>query len=92
MTMADMIRELSDFKKCKGHTCVVWNIRSLLPKIEELERFKILGSPEFIGITKSWLTNKVDDMQVALAGYNMLRSERNANSGKNIQMRISIVL
>ncbi len=78
-----MISKLIDLFKCKGHTCVVWNSRSLLNKIEEIERIKIQASPEFIGVTESWLTDMIDTCQIEISGYKVFRYDRTAESGKS---------
>ncbi len=56
-----MISKLKDLYKCKGHTCIFWNSRSLLNKIEEIERIKIEAAPEIIGVSETWLNKMVDD-------------------------------
>ncbi len=73
---------LSTLLKAKGHTLIVWNCRSLLPKIEEIERIKIETKCEFLGICETWLTDQIDDCQIQLDGYNHLRSDRTSASGK----------
>ena len=66
-----MIDKLEDLSKCKGHTTLIWNARSLLPKIEEVERLVIKAKPDFIGITESWLKPLIDDELVQIDGYNL---------------------
>ena len=77
-----MIKSLDDLSTCKGHTSITWNARSLLPKIEEIDRIAINAQPEFIGICETWLKPVIEDPSVEIAGYNMLRYDRNENSGK----------
>ena len=77
-----MISELKNLSKCKGHTCIFWNSRSLLNKIEEIERIKIEASPEILGISETWLTEFIDDKQVQIDGYNLHRADRTEASGK----------
>ena len=78
-----MISELRDLSKCKGHTCVVWNSRSHLNKIEEIERIKIQASPEIIGANETWLDNQIDNRSVGIDGYNLLSFDRTPESGKS---------
>ena len=77
-----MVITLNDLSKLKGHTLVAWNCRSALPKIEEIERIKIESGAEFIGICESWLHDQIDDAQIQLDSYNMIRYDRTADSGK----------
>ena len=79
-----MIEYLSDLAKCKGHTTIFWNARSLLSKIEEIEWLAIEAKPEFIGVVESWLNQGIDDALIELDGYNILRSDRTAESGKKM--------
>ena len=77
-----MINKLTDLAKCKGHTTIFWNARSLLSKIEEIERLAIEAKPEFIGVVETWLNQNIDNDQVEIDGYNIMRSDRSENSGK----------
>ena len=76
--MADI---LSYIRKLKGHTVVGWNIRSLLSKIEEVDRL-ILLDPEIVGISETRLNDTIDDSMISVSGYNMYRADRTVNSGK----------
>ncbi len=77
-----MIDKLEDIATCKGHTTIIWNARSLLPKIEEVERLVIKAKPDFIGITETWLKPIIDDELVQIDGYNHTRFDRTEASGK----------
>ena len=78
-----MISKLKNLAKCKGHTCIIWNCRSILNKIEEIERIKIEASPEIIGVTETWLTDSINNSLVELDGYNLFRFDRTLESRKN---------
>ena len=73
---------LTDIHALKGHTYLAWNIRSLLPKIEEIDRISLLGNPELIGICEIWLNDNVDTCQIDISGYNNYRFDRTGESGK----------
>ena len=77
-----MISTLEDLAKCKGHTTVIWNARSVLNKIEEVDRIAILAKPSFIGITESWLNETIDNDLVNIDGYNIHRTDGTIASGK----------
>ena len=78
----ELITNLEDLKTCKGHISVIWNARSLLPKIEEVERIVTQAEPSFIGITESWLNTSINSSLVMIDGYNIHRSDRTEDSGK----------
>ncbi len=74
--------QLSDLKSFKGHTVIYWNTRSLLPRLEEVQRIMDTGSPELLGLSETWLNSSVDDEQVTFDGYNLIRADRTAESHK----------
>ncbi len=74
---------LSDLENCKGHTTIIWNSRSLLPKIEEIERIVEEAYPDFIGITETWLKPDIGNSSVNIDHYNLHRFDRTAESGKS---------
>ena len=59
-----MAESLSDLRRLKGHTILAWNIRSLLPKIEEVDRISLVGNPELICICETWLNENIDNPQI----------------------------
>ena len=77
-----MIHNLTDVAKAKGLSLIAWNARSVLNKIEEVDRLAIQAKPDFICITESWLNNTIDSAQVEIDGYNLHRSDRTVASGK----------
>ena len=66
----------------KGHTTLIWNAQSFLPKIEEVERLVIKADPDFIGITETWLKPLIDDELLHIDGYNLFRHDHTDASGK----------
>ena len=77
-----MTNNLSLLSRCKGHTSITWNCRSLLPKIEEIVRMVKTASPEFIFLTETWLDENIDNTEIAIDSYNLCRFDRTLNSGK----------
>ena len=73
---------LKDLKQYKGHTSIYWNTRSLLPRLEEIDRIIHEASPEIIGISESWLNNNIDMAQICFDRYSMVRVDRTDKSGK----------
>ena len=68
------------FKKRGLHFLHI-NINSLLPKIDELRDIANNTNAAVIGITESKLDNSVDNNEVSIAGYSILRCDRNRNGG-----------
>ena len=82
VSQGQVMTTLHDLKQLKGHTSIYWNVRSLLPRLEEIDRVIDLANPEFMGLTESWLTSATDDVQVCFDGYNIHRGDRTQASGK----------
>ena len=57
------------------------NINSILPKLEELKYIVNSAKLSVIGISESKLDNSVDDSEICIPGYNILRKDRNRNGG-----------
>ncbi len=77
--MVDNLYNLGDLK---GHRIVAWNSRSLLNKIEEIDRIATISKAHFLGILESWLSPKIDNSEINLSGYQIVRFDRTAASGK----------
>ena len=56
------------FKK-RGLHFVHLNIRSLLPKLDELHIITIKSKAAVIGVTETWLDDSVEDSEFELPGY-----------------------
>ena len=74
--------QLGDLKNFKGHTYVYWNSRSLVPRLEEVQRIIDLAAPEILGINETWLNDKIDDDEKSFDGYLNFRADRTAESSK----------
>ena len=57
------------------------NVNSLISKIDELRDIVSKTKPAILGITESKLDSSVNDQEVCISGYNILRSDRNRNGG-----------
>ena len=68
------------FKK-RGMHFIHININSLLPKIDELRNIATETNAAVIGITESKLDSSVANNEVNIAGYSILRHDRNRNGG-----------
>ena len=74
--------QLQEISKFKGHTILFWNARSLIPRLEEVQRIIDMGNPEIVGITESWLNTRIDDDQISFDKYITVRSDRTTESKK----------
>ena len=57
------------------------NVNSLLSKIDELRDIVSKTKPAILGITESKLDITVNNQEINISGYNILRSDRNRNGG-----------
>ncbi|BHF78051.1 hypothetical protein SprV_0602116100 [Sparganum proliferum] len=60
------------------------NVQSLLSKFEELKIHLCDLSPDVISLTETWLTQHVDDRELALPGYQMFRRDREGRQGGGV--------
>ena len=66
---------------CKGLTFLHVNVRSLLPKVEEIRRLLDDSKAAFLAISESWLDSSVCDGEVHIDGYNFVRKDRDRHGG-----------
>ena len=66
----------------KGQTILSWNARSLLNQIQENDCIPIMASPDFIGVTKPWLNDQIDNDLINISDYTIHRSDHTRNSEK----------
>ncbi len=77
-----MYSTLTDVAGLKGITVAHINIRSVFGKLEEIIRILHTGDIDVLCITETWLNRYVNDAMLSIDGYNMIRADRSANSGK----------
>ena len=53
-----------------------FNVRSLLPKIDELRIVCSVSKPDVVCITESWLDSTIDDCEISIQGYSAFRLDR----------------
>lgn len=58
-----------------------FNVRSLLPKIDNLRAICLLYQPCIICIVESWLDETILDSEIAIQGYSHCRLDRNRHGG-----------
>lgn len=57
------------------------NIRSLLPKLDELKAYMHTSNPDVLVISESWLKKSVTTTAVSIPGYNVFRQDRPSKGG-----------
>jgi hypothetical protein len=62
--------------------CLYFNARSLVSKIRELELLARTENIDVIGITETWLTADIQDSEMSIEGYTLLRKDRNDDRKK----------
>lgn len=62
-------------------TILVCNIRSLAPKIDELECVTNLNNADIVCITETWLSEEIPDNYVSLADFSLFRRDRHTRGG-----------
>ncbi|GAA57917.1 hypothetical protein CLF_113347, partial [Clonorchis sinensis] len=60
---------------------MLFNARSLLPKIHNLRAISAIAQPSVICVTETWLTDETPDTAVSLPGYDIHRSDRKNSRG-----------
>ena len=58
-----------------------FNVRSLLPKIDNLRSLCVFHSPDIICIVESWLDDTILDSEVSIQGYTHCRLDRSRHGG-----------
>ena len=62
--------------KARGLHFIHINIKSILPKIEQLSCVACLSNVVVIGISESKLDNSIFDSEIEIDGYNILRFDK----------------
>ena len=66
----------------KGDMSVFYfNVRSLLPKIDNLRLICSVYKPGIVCLVETWLDNSVDDVELCVQGYNIVRLDRSRHGG-----------
>lgn len=57
------------------------NIRSLLPKIDQLRAWLEYNKPSIITISETWLSTNISDSDISLNNYTLYRADRGSRGG-----------
>jgi exonuclease III len=76
---------LCKLNKHQGISIGHLNIRSLLPKVEDIEILLTTSKMDILTISESWLDNSILHHEIAIAGYTAIRKDRNRHGGGVMQ-------
>lgn len=65
----------------KGLHCIHVNARSLTSKLSELKILAIKAKASIIAVTETWLDDSVNDNEISVPGYAIVRKDHNRNGG-----------
>lgn len=80
--LLEVIFTLKEVKENKGFCVLHVNIRSLLPKFDEVKLHLLDGSFEVLGFSESWLHHNIESKLVQVHGYNLIRLDRSRDLKK----------
>ena len=63
-------------------TILVCNIRSLAPKIDELEFISNINNADVLCITETWLSEEISDNYIQITNFNLFRKDRPTGEGE----------
>ena len=58
-----------------------FNVRSLLPKIDNLRILCSVHSPDIICVVESWLDSDITDSEISIQGFSIIRLDRCRHGG-----------
>ena len=70
------ISNFFELSKAKGLKIVHLNIRSLLPKFDQIKTLLTQHDIDVLTISETWLNSNIEDKLVAIPGYTLLRLDR----------------
>ena len=66
----------------QDHVSVLYfNVRSLIPKFDNLCLICASVCPTFVCVVESWLSSEIDDSEISIQGYNVVRLDRTRHGG-----------
>ena len=80
MTPNVNLNTLSELQHVKGLKIIHMNIRSLLPKIDQIRTLLINSKIDIIILSETWLNASIDSQMVNIPGYSLIRHDRSFGS------------
>ena len=71
-----------DLKNNAGITVLHWNSRSMYHKFDDILHIVEGFNCEFLFLSETWLSSDIDDGMITIPVYQLLRQDRDGNSGK----------
>lgn len=71
-------------KICVAHL----NVRSLLPKLADIQQMLSDFNIDVLCLTETWLTNAVDNSMIKIEGYNIHRNDREVRCGGGVAIYV----
>ena len=60
----------------KGTKLIFWNVRSMWNKLDIIKQHISSSTPQFYGLSETWLKPNIPDNLINIPGYNLLRNDR----------------
>ena len=76
-----MLDNLFDPMKKRGLHFIHLNIRSLLPKIDQLRDLVLKARPTVLGLTETWCDDSITVEEISIPEYICVRKDRNREGG-----------
>ena len=58
-----------------------YNVRSLIPKLDDLHAITEVHNPDVICVVETWLGEEISSAEVSIPDYQLLRLDQNRHSG-----------
>ena len=71
----------SKFRKSKGLTMAHLNVRSLIPKIEQVAYILQTTQVDILSLNETWLDGTISNADLHIDGYEIIRADRNRAGG-----------
>ena len=85
-TLTQTTEPLYEFKK--GTTLIHLNVRSLLPKHEELKFYLTNKKIQVFSVNETWLDSSIADNEIAIPGFNIFRRDRPKGSHGGVALYV----
>ena len=72
----------------KGTTLIHLNIRSLLPKLDELKFYLKNNKIQVLSLNETWLNSTVDNNEVEIPGFVLFRRDRPTDSHGGVALYV----
>ena len=66
--------------RCGTLKCLYLNARSIVNKIDSLAAIVSDIKPDIIGVTESWATDNITDVEISIPGYTLFRTDRQTDN------------